>query len=120
MALAAAALLADLRARHAELVKAREEHHGNVRRAQEYLADAEKKDYGLAAVLGELETWIARAEADGASAVVIQLDTPGGSLDATRRAAQQVSGAGFMALPLDVRHVTLSTGQIMAALGTLG
>ena len=58
-----AALLADLRARHAELVKAREEHHGNVRRAQEYLADAEKKDYGLAAVLGELETWIARAEA---------------------------------------------------------
>lgn len=55
-----AALLADLRARHAELVKAREEHHENVRRAQEYLADAEKKDYGLAAVLGELETWIAR------------------------------------------------------------
>ncbi len=28
--------------------------------------------------------------------------------------------AGFMALPLDVRHVTLSTGQLMAALGTLG
>jgi site-specific recombinase len=28
--------------------------------------------------------------------------------------------AGFLALPLDVRHVTLSTGQIAAALGTLG
>ncbi|MFN4265677.1 MAG: site-specific recombinase [Aquabacterium sp.] len=28
--------------------------------------------------------------------------------------------AKFLALPLDVRHVTLSTGQIMAALGTLG
>lgn len=28
--------------------------------------------------------------------------------------------ASFLALPLDVRHVTLSTGQIMAALGTLG
>lgn len=28
--------------------------------------------------------------------------------------------AGFMALPLDVRHVTLSTGQLAAALGTLG
>jgi site-specific recombinase len=28
--------------------------------------------------------------------------------------------AGFMALPLDVRHVTLSTGQLVAAAGTLG
>ncbi|WP_290871663.1 site-specific recombinase [Aquabacterium sp.] len=28
--------------------------------------------------------------------------------------------AGFMALPLDVRHVTLSTGQLMAAAGALG
>ncbi len=28
--------------------------------------------------------------------------------------------AGFFALPLDVRHVTLSTGQIAAAMGTLG
>lgn len=28
--------------------------------------------------------------------------------------------AGFFALPLDVRHVTLSTGQIAAAAGTLG
>ena len=28
--------------------------------------------------------------------------------------------AGFFGLPLDVRHVTLSTGQIAAALGTLG
>jgi site-specific recombinase len=28
--------------------------------------------------------------------------------------------ATFMALPLDVRHVTLSTGQIAAAVGTLG
>jgi site-specific recombinase len=28
--------------------------------------------------------------------------------------------AGFIGAPLDVRHVTLSTGQIMAALGTLG
>lgn len=28
--------------------------------------------------------------------------------------------AAFFALPLDVRHVTLSTGQIVAALGTLG
>jgi len=28
--------------------------------------------------------------------------------------------AGFVAAPLDVRHVTLSTGQLMAALGTLG
>lgn len=28
--------------------------------------------------------------------------------------------AGFLALPLDVRHVTLSMGQIMAAAGTLG
>ncbi len=28
--------------------------------------------------------------------------------------------AGFFALPLDVRHVTLSTGQIAAAIGTLG
>ena len=28
--------------------------------------------------------------------------------------------ASFLALPLDVRHVTLSTGQIMAAAGTLG
>ncbi len=28
--------------------------------------------------------------------------------------------ASFMAAPLDVRHVTLSTGQLMAALGTLG
>jgi len=28
--------------------------------------------------------------------------------------------AGFVAAPLDVRHVTLSSGQLMAALGTLG
>ncbi|MGE5452137.1 MAG: site-specific recombinase [Acidobacteriota bacterium] len=28
--------------------------------------------------------------------------------------------ASFIAAPLDVRHVTLSTGQLMAALGTLG
>lgn len=28
--------------------------------------------------------------------------------------------AGFFGLPLDVRHVTLSTGQVVAALGTLG
>jgi len=28
--------------------------------------------------------------------------------------------AGFMGLPIEVRHVTLSTGQIAAALGTLG
>ena len=28
--------------------------------------------------------------------------------------------AGFLALPLDVRHVTLSMGQLMAAAGTLG
>jgi len=28
--------------------------------------------------------------------------------------------ASFVAAPLDVRHVTLSTGQLMAALGTLG
>ncbi len=28
--------------------------------------------------------------------------------------------ANFMALPLDVRHVTLSSGQLMAAVGTLG
>jgi len=28
--------------------------------------------------------------------------------------------AGFIGAPLDVRHVTLSTGQLMAALGTLG
>jgi site-specific recombinase len=28
--------------------------------------------------------------------------------------------AGFLALPLDVRHVTLSTGQLAAAAGTLG
>ena len=28
--------------------------------------------------------------------------------------------AGFLALPLDVRHVTLSTGQVAAALGALG
>jgi site-specific recombinase len=28
--------------------------------------------------------------------------------------------ASFLALPLDVRHVTLSTGQLMAAAGTLG
>lgn len=28
--------------------------------------------------------------------------------------------AGFFALPLDVRHVTLSTGQLAAAVGTLG
>jgi len=28
--------------------------------------------------------------------------------------------AGFFALPIDIRHVTLSTGQIAAAIGTLG
>ena len=28
--------------------------------------------------------------------------------------------AGFFALPLEVRHVTLSTGQLAAALGALG
>jgi site-specific recombinase len=27
---------------------------------------------------------------------------------------------GFVGLPLDVRHVTLSTGQLAAALGALG
>ena len=34
---------------------------------------------------GYLEEGIARAEADGAAAVVIELNTPGGSLDATQR-----------------------------------
>jgi membrane-bound serine protease (ClpP class) len=37
---------------------------------------------------GYLREGIARAEADGAAAVVIELDTPGGSLDATRDIVQ--------------------------------
>lgn len=44
---------------------------------------------------GYIREGIARAEADGAVAVVIQLDTPGGSLDATRDIVQAQLNAGL-------------------------
>ena len=53
-------LLEQLRTRHAQLLAEREQYLADVQRAQEFLASAERRDFGYAAVLGELETWIAQ------------------------------------------------------------
>jgi len=62
---------------------------------------------------GYLRDGIASAAADGAPAVVIQLDTPGGSLDSTREIVQS-----FLDAPLPVMVWVGPAGARAASAGT--
>jgi membrane-bound serine protease (ClpP class) len=66
-----------------------------------------------AIMAGYLEDGIAKAQRDGASAVVITLDTPGGDLSQTRRIVQSILGA-----PLPVIVWVSPQGAHAASAGT--